>query len=51
MDFSKISDITDKNILYKFVMKIQHPEILKPLGFCINLLPKIVKIKKSGKSF
>ena len=38
MDFPKVSDITDKNILYKFVMKIQDPEILKSLGFCINLL-------------
>ena len=40
MDFPKVSDITDKNILYKFVMKIQTPEILKSLGFCINLLFK-----------
>ena len=50
MDFSKISDITDKNILYKFVMKIQTPEILKSLGFCINLLSKILKIAKKGKN-
>ena len=40
MDFPKVSDITDKNILYKFVIKIQTPEILKSLGFCINLLFK-----------
>ena len=40
MDFPKVSDISDKNILYKFVMKIQTPEILKSLGFCINLLFK-----------
>ena len=37
MDFPKVSEITDKNILYKFVMKIQTPDILKSLGFCINL--------------
>ena len=40
MDFLKVSDITDKNILYKFIMKIKTPEILKSLGFCINLLFK-----------
>ena len=40
MDFPKVSEISDKNILYKFVMKIQTPEILKLLGFCINLLFK-----------
>ena len=27
MHFPKVSDITDKNILYKFVMKIQTPDI------------------------
>ena len=40
IDFPNVSDITDKNILYQFVMKIQDPEILKSLGFCINLLFK-----------
>ena len=40
MDFSKISDITDKNILYKFIMQIQDPDILKSLGYCVNLLFK-----------
>ena len=40
MDFPIVIDITDKNILYKFVMKIQTPEILKSLGFCINMLFK-----------
>ena len=40
MDFPKVSDITDKNILYKFVMKIQTPDILKSFGFCVNLLFK-----------
>ena len=40
MDFPKVSDITNKNILYKFVMKIQTPEILISLGFCVNLLFK-----------
>ena len=40
MDFPKVSEISDKNILYKFVMKIQTPEILKSIGFCINLLFK-----------
>ena len=40
MDFPKVSDITYKNILYKFVMKIQTPDILKSLGFCVNLLFK-----------
>ena len=43
MYFKKASDITDKNIFVifpsnKFVMKIQSLEILKSLGFCINLL-------------
>ena len=33
MDFPKVSDITDKNIFYKFVMKIQTPEILNRLDF------------------
>ena len=37
MNFPKVSDMIDKNILYKFVMKIQTTEILKSLGFCINL--------------
>ena len=40
MDFPKVSDISDKNIFYKFVMTIQTPEILKSLGFCTNLLFK-----------
>ena len=40
MDFSKVSDLTDANILYKFVMKIDDPEILNSLGLCINLLFK-----------
>ena len=43
MDFPKISDITDKNLLYKFIMKIQDPDILKSLRFGINLHFKIVK--------
>ena len=46
MDFPKVSDITDKNILYKFIMKIKTPEILKSLGFCINLLLKNRKTRK-----
>ena len=52
MDFPKVSDITDKNIfLYKFVMKIQTPEILKSLGFCVNLLFKNCENRrKEGKS-
>ena len=48
MDFPKVSDITDKNILYKFVIKIQTPEILKSLGFLLNLLFK--NRRKDGKS-
>ena len=31
-------------------MKIQDPEILKSLEFCINLLFKIVKIAKKRKN-
>ena len=50
MDFPKISDITDKNILYRFVMKIQTTEILKSLGFCFKLLFKNrKKSQKRGK--
>ena len=50
MDFPKVSEISDKNILYKFVMKIQTPEILKSLVFCINLLFKNRENrKKRGK--
>ena len=40
MDFPKISDITDKNLLYKFIMQIKDPDILKSLGYCVNLLFK-----------
>ena len=40
MDIPQFSDITENNLKYKFVMKIQDPEILKSLGFCINLLFK-----------
>ena len=40
IDFPKVSDMSNKNILYKFAMKIQTPEILKSLWFCINLLFK-----------
>ena len=40
MDFPKISDITDTNLLYKFIMKIQDTYILKSLGFCIDRLFK-----------
>ena len=51
MDFPKVSDITDQSILYQFVMKIQDPEILKSLGFCINLLFKnLENCKKEEKS-
>ena len=50
MDFLKDSDITDKNILYKFFMKIQDPEILKLFGSFINLLFKNRENrKKRGK--
>ena len=49
MDFPKVSDITDKNILYKFIMKIQTPEILKSLGFCINLLFKNRKNRRKAE--
>ena len=30
--------MADKYIRYKFIMKIQDPDILKSLGFCVNLL-------------
>ena len=49
MDFPKISDITDKNIQYKFVMKIQTPDILKSLGFCVNLLFKNRESRKKKR--
>ena len=48
MDFPKVSDITDKNILYKFVM-----EILNSLGFFINLIlnnRENLNNKKRGKT-
>ena len=32
--------MVDKYIRYKFIMKIQDPDILKSLGFSVNLLFK-----------
>ena len=49
MDFPNVSDITDKNILYNFVMKIQTPEIFKSLGFCVNLFFKNRENRKKNK--
>ena len=40
IDFPQISVMVDKYIRYKFIMKIQDPDILKSLGFCVNLLFK-----------
>ena len=40
IDFPQISVMVDKYIRYKFIMKIQDPEILKSLGFSVNLLFK-----------
>ena len=40
IDFPQISVMVDKYIRYKFIMKIQDPDILKSLGFSVNLLFK-----------
>ena len=40
IDFPQIYVMADKYIRYKFIMKIQDPDILKSLGFCVNLLFK-----------
>ena len=38
IDFPQIYVMAGKYIRYKFIMKIQDPDILKSLGFCVNLL-------------
>ena len=40
IDFPQFSVITDKYLRYKLIMKIQDPDNLKSLGFCVNLLFK-----------
>ena len=42
MDFPNVSDISDKNILYKVIIKIQNPDILR-LDFVLTYFSKIGK--------
>ena len=38
--YPQFNELCDKNLKYKFLMKIEDPDILQSLGFCINLLFK-----------
>ena len=38
MDFPQFSDMPDKYLQYQIIMKIEDPELLKYLGFCVNML-------------